>query len=273
MVSSIVIPIHVSAQSKVEVTTKQCLSKRPLEFREECKSEADEWGNELFSLWNKLAPQVEKDIVRGYTMADYSAINGYLRSNFFEGLDQAKIEKSIKHMDKAFSRVRLFQDTIVYRRVSERAFGLQNGDLINDDSKINMDRFEGFKTLFQGKMKKDPAYMSTSIMKDVAGGFSELPILMKIHVPQGVPAMYLAPLSNFPDEMELLLPRNRTYKVTNISPVTEKISEKDEEGKTIERDREYVLVDIDILDIPSNYREKRSLDNKIFEDRLPSLSK
>ncbi|WP_286118851.1 ADP-ribosyltransferase [Thermoactinomyces sp. DSM 45891] len=273
MVSSIVIPIHVSAQSKVEATTKQCLSKRPLEFSLECKSEADEWGNELFNLWNKLAPQVEKDIVRGYTMADYSSINSYLRSDFFEGLDQAKIEKSIKHMDKAFSRTRLYQDTIVYRRVSERAFGMQNGDLINEDSKINMDGFEGFKTLFQGKMKKDPAYMSTSIIKDAASGFSELPILMKIHVPQGVPAMYLAPLSNFPDEMELLLPRNRTYKVTNISPVTEKISEKDEEGKTIERDREYVLVDIDILDIPSNYREKRSLDNKMFEDRLPSLSK
>ncbi|WP_254849764.1 ADP-ribosyltransferase [Bacillus cereus] len=45
---------------------------------------------------------------------------------------------------------------------------------------------------------------------------------MKIHVPKGVPAIYVDLLSTVPGEMELLLPRNRTYKVTNISPVIEK---------------------------------------------------
>ncbi|OOR72471.1 hypothetical protein BLX06_24660 [Bacillus cereus] len=58
--------------------------------------------------------------------------------------------------------------------------------------------------------------------KDAAKTFSLQSILMKIHVPKGVPAIYVDLLSTVPGEMELLLPRNRTYKVTNISPVIEK---------------------------------------------------
>ncbi|PEJ75382.1 hypothetical protein CN685_10315 [Bacillus wiedmannii] len=82
---------------------------------------------------------------------------------------------------------------------------------------------------------------------------------MKIHVPTGVPAIYVDPLSNFSGEMELLLPRNRVYQVTDISPV-------------IEKEKEYIMLDIKILDIASNYRNKRAADI-MYEDSLPSLSK
>ncbi|WP_100618096.1 ADP-ribosyltransferase [Bacillus cereus] len=261
------VPINTSAET---TTNRQCHSTNPLDFQSVCKSEATAWGNELFNLWNKLTPRVEKDVVRGYTAADYHIINGYLRSDYFNVLDQEKVEKGIKLMDRAFSRVRLHDDMIVYRRVSERAFGLSEGSLVTSDikendslvninSKIDMGNFETFKNMFQGKYKKDPTYISTSIVKDAAEGFRDLPILLKIHIPKGVPAIYVDPISNVPGEMELLLPRNRTYKVTNISPV-------------IEKDREYIMLDVEILDIPSNYRNRRAVDIK-YEDRLPSLSK
>ncbi len=190
---------------------------------------------------------------------DYTMINGYLSSEYFDILDREKVERNIKQMDQAFSRVRLYDDIIVYRRVSERAFGLPHGNLLTENAKIDKEKFEFFKQIFQGKYKKDPAYMSTSIVKDAAESFNELPILLKIHVPKGVPAIYVDPLSNVPGEMELLLPRNRTYKVTNISPI-------------IEKDKEYIMLDIEILDIASNYRNKRATDI-IYEDNLPSLSK
>ncbi|MEJ9166914.1 ADP-ribosyltransferase [Bacillus thuringiensis] len=266
LLSSFTIPMSTSAET---TAGPQCHATAPLDFKSECKSEAKAWGNELFNLWNKLTPQVEKDAIRGYTAMDYSRINGYLRSDYYDILDQEKLEKSIKLIDRAFSKAPLYNDIVVYRRVGASAFGLSENelvkldlkedDIVNSTSKINMEIFEGFKNMFQGKYKKDPAYISTSIVKDPKEGFSYRPILMKIHVPKGVPAIYVDPLSQFPGEMELLLPRNRTYKVTNISPV-------------IEKNREYVQVDVEILDIKSNYRNKRAADI-VYEDRLPSLSK
>ncbi|OQR54861.1 ADP ribosyltransferase [Bacillus sp. CDB3] len=267
MMSLLTIPINTSAETVTP--NQQCHSTNPLDFHSKCKPEATAWGNELFNLWNKLTPQVEKDAIRSYSSMGAGMVNSFLRNDYFDVLDQEKVEKSIKQIDRAFSRVRLHDDMIVYRRVSESAFGLpenslvkldlQEDDPVNSTSKINMESFEFFKNRFQGKYKKDPAYMSTSIVKDAAEAFSERPILMKIHVPKGVPAIYVDPLSSFPGEMELLLPRNRTYKVTNISPV-------------IEKDKEYIMVDVEILDISPNYRNKRAADI-IYEDSLPSLSK
>ncbi|MEK4503908.1 ADP-ribosyltransferase [Bacillus sp. FSL R12-0069] len=267
MVSLLTMPINTSA--KTVTSHQQCHSTNPLDFHSKCKTEAESWGNELFNLWNKLTPQVEKDVVRGYTAMDYHMINSYLRSDYFDVLDQEKTEASIKQIDRAFSRVRLHEDIIVYRRVREGAFGLPENSLVkldlkeddpdNSTAKINMESFEFFKNRFQGKYKKDPAYMSTSIVKDAAEAFSMAPILMKIHVPNGVPAIYVDPLSKNPGEMELLLPRNRTYKVKNISPV-------------IEKDKEYIMVDVEILDIASNYRNKRATDI-MYEDSLPSLAR
>ncbi|EJQ97267.1 hypothetical protein II5_05997 [Bacillus cereus MSX-A1] len=259
VVSLFTVPSGTSAETTM---TQQCHATSPLHFHSECKIEAMDWGNNLFNLWDKLTPRIEKDIIRGYTAANYQTINGYLRSEYFNPLDQEKVERSVKLMDRAFSRVRLQEDMIVYRRVSERSFGLKSGEfgeLMNEESRINMSAFETFKRLFQGKYKKDPTYISTSIVKDAAESFSHLPILMKIHIPKGVPAIYVAPLSHLPEEDELLLPRNRTYKVTNILPV-------------IEEDREYIMLDIEILDIASNYRNKRSNDI-VYDDNLPSLSK
>ncbi|WP_144519145.1 ADP-ribosyltransferase [Bacillus thuringiensis] len=61
---------------------------------------------------------------------------------------------------------------------------------VNSDSKIHIESFEFFKNRFQRKYKKDSA-ISTSIVKDAAKGFSRAPILMKIHILKGVPAIYI----------------------------------------------------------------------------------
>ncbi|MHA2896482.1 ADP-ribosyltransferase [Bacillus cereus] len=76
---------------------------------------------------------------------------------------------------------------------------------------------------------------------------------------KGYQLFYVAPLSQVYEEMGLLLLRNRTYKVTNISPM-------------VEKNKAYTMVDAKILDIPSNYCNKRAA-NVIYENSLPSLSK
>lgn len=56
---------------------------------------------------------------------------------------------------------------------------------------------------------------------------------IRLHISRGTRAIYMAPLSVFPTEMELLLPRNKTYQVTNIFIVGE--------------ENKYILIDADIL--------------------------
>ncbi|WP_205751710.1 ADP-ribosyltransferase [Bacillus cereus] len=72
-------------------------------------------------------------------------------------------------------------------------------------------------------------------------------------VPKGIDGVYLAPLSHFPDEMELLLARNMTYQVKDISVVKE-------------QQREYVLIDATITKA-----QPKAL--YMMEEALPSLSK
>lgn len=49
-------------------------------------------------------------------------------------------------------------------------------------------------------------------------------------VPKGNTAAYIAPLSPSPEEMELLLPRNTSYQITNITPI-------------IQNEHPYILID------------------------------
>ncbi|WP_186323887.1 ADP-ribosyltransferase [Bacillus thuringiensis] len=217
------------------------------------KEQAMVWGNQFYQKWMTKISPIEKQQLIDYTGNGYYDINAYLRTNQgnLPGHSLATEEK-IKHMDRAMQAVPLEDSIKVYRRVDEKAFGLQPESLIQND-KLNRAAFESFKQKFSGKYKTDFAYMSTAILKDASPGFSGYPILFRITVPKGIDGVYLAPLSHFPDEMELLLARNMTYQVKNISVVKE-------------QQREYVLIDATITKA-----QPKSL--HMLEETLPSLSK
>lgn len=217
------------------------------------KEKAMDWGNQFYQKWLKKISPTEKQQLIDYTGNGYYDINTYLRTN--QGKLPGKslaTEEKIKRMDRAMHATPLEDSIKVYRRVDEKAFGLQPESLIQND-KLNRAAFESFKQKFSGKYKTDFAYMSTAILKDASSGFSGYPILFLITVPKGIDGVYLAPLSHFPDEMELLLTRNMTYQVKDISTVKE-------------NQREYVLIDATITKL-----QPKSL--HMIEETLPSLSK
>ncbi|PEF60812.1 hypothetical protein CON35_28890 [Bacillus cereus] len=211
------------------------------------------WGNQFYQKWITKISLIEKQALLNYTGSGYYGINTYLRTN------QGKLpgtslntEQKIKYIDRTMQVAPLEDSIKVYRRVDEKAFGLQPESLIQNN-KLNKVAFEVFKQKFSGKYKTDFAYMSTSILKDASSSFSGLPILFRITVPKGIQGVYLAPLSHFPDEMELLLARNMTYRVKEISIVKE-------------QQREYVLIDATITKV-----QPKAL--HLMEESLPSLSK
>ncbi|MEB9695913.1 ADP-ribosyltransferase [Bacillus thuringiensis] len=194
-------------------------------------SQAEQWGNRLYRKWSKTITEQEKKEIGYYAGVGYREINTYLRIHKGElSGENPNIEKKVAYLDHAFHHARLKDSIVVYRRVTEAAFGLSPNTLLNEMGQINFDTLQTFRKNYKGKMNKDAAYMSTSIIKDPVTEFSELPILLRIVLPKGVQAAYIAPLSPTPEELELLLPRGTVYKITNITPI-------------IQKERQYVLVD------------------------------
>nr|WP_277679590.1 ADP-ribosyltransferase [Bacillus thuringiensis] len=194
-------------------------------------SQAEQWGSKLYRKWSKTITEQEKREIGYYAGVGYREINTYLRTHKGEmSGNNPEIEKKVVHLDRAFQHARLKDSIVVYRRVTETAFGLSRNTLLNDKGQINFDILQTFRMNYEGKTNKDAAYMSTSIVKDPVSEFSELPILLRIVLPKGAQAAYIAPLSPTPEELELLLPRGTVYKITNITPI-------------IQKERQYVLVD------------------------------
>lgn len=180
---------------------------------------ATAWGNNFYNKWiTNVSSAEEKEFV-SYTDLGYFHLNAYLQDNKDQlpGKD-INMEQKIKHLDRAFSVSSVPDNIVVYRRSNESAFGLEKGTLIKGN-KLNKQEFLKFKNKFLGKYQTFYTYMSTSILKDASESFSGRPILICLTVPKGNHGAYLASLSTSPWEMEMLLPRNTTYKVNGISYV------------------------------------------------------
>ncbi|EOP90895.1 hypothetical protein IGM_02157 [Bacillus cereus HuB4-4] len=209
-----------AAESKVIVGSK---GKDIIDFYSlDYLSQAKSWGNECYSTWVNTITELEKREIGSYAGVGYRDINTYLRTYNGQLLGvKPDIEEKIRRLDSSLQTA-ILKDTIaVYRRVSETAFGLSSQTLIDQNNQINSIQLQAFKQNFLGKYKKEYAYMSTSIIKDPAPEFSKLPILLRIIVPKGNIAAYIAPLSPSPEEMELLLPRNTSYQINNITPISQ----------------------------------------------------
>ncbi|WP_410991111.1 ADP-ribosyltransferase [Bacillus cereus] len=166
--------------------------------------------------WNHIS-----DAFQLYTATGYQDVNQYLRQHdgkiLSEDFPSAEVENCIDQMDKGFNVAHLPLPCKVYRRTTEGAFGWEKDSLINEDGQVNLENFEEFKDEFSGQSSRmDHGYMSTSVMRDVAISFTQLPILMEISVPEQFKGVYVAPLSFTKSELELLLNRNSNYTVNNI---------------------------------------------------------
>nr|AQM56943.1 Vip2Ac-like protein 1 [Bacillus thuringiensis] len=190
---------------------------------------AKAWGEYYYTDWlNGLDVESEEtglplsDSIKSYTKQEYRPINDYLRSN--EGiLDEENGDLGlidfIKDLDEALRRAPQTPEGIkMYRRVNETAFGLPVGSLrLPAETRLNEETTKLFSETFTNTTRTEYAFMSTSLVQDVAPTFNDYPILIQLSIPKGANGGYIAPLSQNPDEMEFLLARGYSYSIDNIS--------------------------------------------------------
>ena len=146
--------------------------------------------------WGLLGKE-QAEALGAYKRAGYRRINEYLRYGERVAKDYTKLvlkqtQESIAHLDKVFFR--LENDLTVWR-----------GGWDVSTAKV-------------GQIFSDNAYVSTSLSREVARGFTTAgeDILWKIKVPRG--ARVSLPCCTHMDELEILLARGSKLRITGIVP-------------------------------------------------------
>ncbi len=140
--------------------------------------------------------EAELDAFRLYSGRGYRKINDFLR-----GKDDtnAAIRETILVLDKALSRAIVSDDFVAFRGV--------DGDAAAYIRRMDLQVGDGFC---------DPGFASASITPARARLFAAWPpggLLLKIHIKSGMRAVDMSPFSHYPDESEVLLPRDTEFRV------------------------------------------------------------
>lgn len=158
-------------------------------------SEMGNWTDD----WLSKITATEKNGVRTYTGNAYSDMNKYLRGQS----QTTNYAKEIKACEKALSKASLPRETIVRRGSDYNMLDELGIGKITPQNKNN----------FIGAIVQDKGFVSTSPSPD--GGFSGN-IEYVIRLPQGSQAMYVAPISHFESEEELLINCGGKYMVEDV---------------------------------------------------------
>jgi len=162
--------------------------------------------------WDSLTPKERRDIVT-YTGSFSKRLNEHVNPTpTYEKIQQPHTKKgmdaSVKALDKALDKMEVPDNVVAYRAMTQRVWGLDKYDVAKPD----------FFEKLVGTEFKDKSYGSTSIDKEVAGGFMKQGrVMLEINVKKGAKGAYLGQdkeRTHHSSESELLLPRNSRYKIT-----------------------------------------------------------
>ena len=170
-----------------------------------------EWYRNLTSKYenkNKYYTRNEDDGVNPYKALKlysgnvYSGINSYLRYDYHNSIIDY-LKDIIKNIDISFSNVpRTDENIIVFRRVH-----------------LCEELMNYYFSLKEGDMIKDKAYMSTSLILDIALNRGETMdpncALLVIKVPEGENGIFIDEVDGY-YEYEMLISKNRTLKLEKI---------------------------------------------------------
>lgn len=170
---------------------------KPLENVVETPRKYEKLSSKLASFNTEVLNEDEKTSLFAYTAGKNEAINKYLSGKFQK---TRQLEELVKNIDSSMSKYNLPKDSIVYRGDSRLVYAeIKKGDII-----------------------KRSTYISTSISKNFSEDYAQKNyansyMLLEIHVPKGTPCIYVEDLSILPREKELILSRNLSYKVVELS--------------------------------------------------------
>lgn len=189
----------------------------------ENKDTAKDQGQTQYGKWENKLTDNEKTSFYQYT-ADSVYVNAYLKGNTPE---DSKVIKQIEYMDEALNETSVPQYIYVYRRtnVSElKVDGItNNSQLRNPDGSLNQDTIQTIADKFtNNQLLPYDQFINTSVSQDPSSMFLERPILFHLQVPAGEEAGYIADVSGFPDEVELLIEHGYTLQITGGAQILEK---------------------------------------------------
>ena len=151
--------------------------------------------------WLATLTGTQRSAVVSYTGSAYEAMNDYLRANgAYDASDRTK--QLIKQCQAALKKASLPEEVIVRR-----------GSGYNMLKELGIDVSEANKDKLVGGIVQDLGFLSTS--PDPSGGFSS-GIEYVIKIPEGSQAMYVAPISQFHSERELLVNCGGKFKVDDV---------------------------------------------------------
>lgn len=151
--------------------------------------------------WLATLTGTQRSAVVSYTGSAYEAMNDYLRANgAYDASDRTK--QLIKQCQAALKKASLPEEVIVRR-----------GSGYNMLKELGLDISEANKDKLVGGIVQDLGFLSTS--PDPSGGFSS-GIEYVIKIPEGSQAMYVAPISQFHSERELLVNCGGKFMVDDV---------------------------------------------------------
>ena len=157
--------------------------------------------------WQKSLTENEKIAIEDYTGGGYYDINEYLRkTGDWENINAKLIENKIAGLDSAISKYSLKDNIRVQRGVMD--------DVLDDLIK----KYGDDEAQLIGKIYKDSAYMSTTVLRDNRVAISK-PVVLDIEIPAGTGrGAYVNQLAGqYQDsEYEFLLARGSEFQITGI---------------------------------------------------------
>lgn len=156
------------------------------------------------SLTGKLSAEASKSVT-AYTKNVYKGLNKYLRTGVLPTAVKTRkvLEDTLRGLEEAFAKASLSEDIVVYR-------GIGTAKHFNQ---LKASAKAGETVMLDG------AYVSTSLNKDVAAGFSKLTKkrMLRVIVPKGSKAIPTGSLSLKAKEFEVLLDKNSSYLVREVT--------------------------------------------------------
>lgn len=160
----------------------------------------------------------ENEALHWYTSDGFTAINSqlhkdsgtYIHKEQVREYSETKIREAIKHIDTVFERRRREEPIIVYRGVSDHAFPQEIQEA------KGRERYAEYaeQTFTPGSTHNFPEYISTSMDPGKARSFSRSDVIMEIKAKSTIPVGFISSWGD--SEKEMLIQRNRTYKVVGI---------------------------------------------------------
>lgn len=165
--------------------------------------------------WDNDLSANERQGIVDYTGSDYATMNRTLRDDKYNSLSKISgLRKKIDGATSALEKSTIADDVTLWRGMGSkntlaRSLNVSGSDLsqmVSDGSIV-------------GRTLTEKGFSSTGVIES-SGWDKE--VFLEIIAPAGTKGMYVAPISNFKSENELLLQRNTTYEILKAERIGDK---------------------------------------------------